>query len=386
MKDAGSSDSSAGLGRSASERVILSTIRKAGALPSAEIARLAGLSAQSASVITRQLEADGLIVKGEPQRGKVGKPLTPFMLSGQGAYAFGLKIGRRSADLVLTDFLGRIVARSRATYRYPTPDSTLAFVQTEVARLTQGLGPAQRQRIAGLGIAMPFFIWEWASIIGVAPAAMADWQQRDIRAEIAALYDFPVLLENDATLACGAELAFGGCDTPSDFLYFYVGYFIGGGLVLNGRLFTGPSGNAGALGPMPVAGGADQQLVDVASLAGLETLCVAAGQDPALLWSGATQWQVAPELVASWMDEAAPALARAIAASVSLIDFPQVLIDGWMPASVRSALIVAVERGLDQVNLAGLRRPEIRAGVIGPDARALGAASLPLSHQFMPQV
>ena len=39
-----------------------------------------------------------------------------------------------------------------------------------------------------------------------------------------------------------------------DFIYFYVGAFVGGGLVLNGGLFAGRTGNAAALGSMPVPG------------------------------------------------------------------------------------------------------------------------------------
>ena len=108
---------------------------------------------------------------------------------------------------------------------------------------------------------------------------MEAWRDFGLRAEVAALFDFPVFLQNDATCACGAELVFGSRDTPPDFLYFYMGYFVGGGVVLNGRLFTGSTGNAGALGPMPVPGpdGETRQLIDVASLAGLERMLSDAG-------------------------------------------------------------------------------------------------------------
>ena len=49
--------------------------------------------------------------------------------------------------------------------------------------------------------------------------------------ELAALAGMPVHVQNDATAACGAELVFGTGERPKDFLYFYFGYFIGGGLV-----------------------------------------------------------------------------------------------------------------------------------------------------------
>ena len=86
---------------------------------------------------------------------------------------------------------------------------------------------------------------------------------------------FPVFLENDATSACGAELVFGkGADHP-DFVYFFVGSFIGGGVVLNSSLFKGRTGTAGALGPMPMPDGkgGTRQLIESASIFVLERSC-----------------------------------------------------------------------------------------------------------------
>lgn len=45
--------------------------------------------------------------KREPQRGQVGQPSIPMSLNPNGVFSIGLKIGRRSADLVLVDFLGQ---------------------------------------------------------------------------------------------------------------------------------------------------------------------------------------------------------------------------------------------------------------------------------------
>ena len=49
----------------------------------------------------------GELSRGEPQRGKIGQPSIPMSLNPDGAYFLGLKIGRRSAELVLIDFLIR---------------------------------------------------------------------------------------------------------------------------------------------------------------------------------------------------------------------------------------------------------------------------------------
>src|SRR5205085_2390589 len=78
------------------ERLVLSLIRHHGALPKAEIARLTGLSPPTVQVIVQALEADGLLVRQEAQRGRVGQPSVPLSLNPDGAFSFGVKIGRRS--------------------------------------------------------------------------------------------------------------------------------------------------------------------------------------------------------------------------------------------------------------------------------------------------
>ncbi len=85
-----------------------------------------------------------------------------------------------------------------------------------------------------------------------ADGPLADLRRR--RETIREFCPWPVYLQNDATAACGAELAFGAGPRKQDFIYFYVGTFVGGGVVLNGSLYTGHTGNAGALGSMPVPG------------------------------------------------------------------------------------------------------------------------------------
>ncbi|SNR37926.1 Sugar kinase of the NBD/HSP70 family, may contain an N-terminal HTH domain [Puniceibacterium sediminis] len=370
--------------RAHNERLVLTLVRRHGALAKAEIARTTGLSAQTVSVIMRQLEADGLLVKGDPVRGKVGQPSVPMRLAAEGAYFLGIKIGRRNEELVLIDFLGKVHGRVQRTHAYPHPEDTVSFALQALRELTDPLSAEQKARIAGLGIAMPFEMWNWARLIGVDPAEMATWQDRDIKAELAAQVPYPVYLQNDASCACGAELVLGAQDTPRDFLYFYVGYFIGGGLVLNGTLYSGRSGNAGALGSMPVPGpGGSLQLIDVASLSGIEKLMEQEGLPTQGLWGDPENWSVPPGIMDIWIADAAKGIAHAIAASASLIDFESVLIDGWIPAAVRDRLVQDVRTALARINMAGITPPEVNAGTVGPSARSLGAACLPLSERFL---
>ncbi|MCU0905467.1 MAG: ROK family protein [Tabrizicola sp.] len=371
--------------RDHNERLVLSLVRRHGALAKSDIARITGLSAQTVSVIMRGLEEEGLLERGEPVRGKVGQPSIPMSLAAEGAFFFGLKVGRRSADLVLTDFRGRLRAARRKVYRYPTPDAVVGFVSEAAPALTAELPAALRGRIIGMGVAMPFQLWNWVSIIGAPQAEMDAWRTRDLEAELGAVVGLPVYVQNDATSACGAELIFGTGERPKNFLYFYFGTFIGGGLVMNGQLFLGRTGNAAAVGSIqvPAPGGGTRRLIDLASMSVLAEAMEASGESSDHLWSQHDRWHVSPAVLDPWLDQAAGALAHATLAAAALLEVQAVLIDGWLPLEVRAELVRRTEAALLQLDLAGIDVPVIREGTVGADARAVGAAAIPLSQRYL---
>lgn len=373
--------------RDLNERLVLSLVRQRGSLTKTEIARLTMLSAQTVSVIVRALEKDGLLVRNEPLRGRVGQPSVPMSLNPEGAYFLGLKIGRRSADLVLIDFLGNAKKTFRLAYPYPLPNEIVAFTRDGVDEIRGGFTAKQFTRIAGLGIAMPFELWNWEDESGASREKMEVWRDRNIRAEIEAECGLQTYLRNDATSACGAELVFSRSPLPREFIYFYLGTFPGGGIVLNGAVFPGPSGNAGALGSMPVPGpeGGMVQLIDAASIAILEKRLRAGGKDSKILWDSPDDWGELGEELDQWIDLAADGIAHAIIAASAVIDFPLAIIDGWMPASVCARIVEAVSERMDAFDSEGLTLPKVQRGSVGPQARAFGAASLPLSERFLYQ-
>lgn len=371
--------------RAYNERLVLSLVRRHSGMSKAEIARRSGLSAQTVSVIMRSLESDGLLIRGEPLRGKVGQPSTPMRLNPDAVLSFGVKIGRRSVDLVLMDFVGRIRLKLRNTYPYPMPEWILPFVINGMAELEARLAPDMRERIAGVGIAAPFEMWSWAQEVGAPQQEMDRWRGVDLRADIAAKVSYPVFLQNDATSACGAELVFGLGQHYPDFLYVFIGSFIGGGVVLNSALFSGRTGAAGAIGPLPVQGrdGSTVPLLKIASIFVLEDMLRENNIDPKPLWFSPDDWVDFGEPLERWIQNTAAALAQAVLAAASIIDFASVIIDGGFPAWVRERITSATKKALELHDLQGVSVPEIMEGSVGSQARAIGGASLPLFSRYL---
>lgn len=373
-------------GRSETERRVLHEVQRGGALAGAEIARRAGISAQTASVVARQLETDGLLRREAPLRGRVGKPSVPLSLNPDGALAFGLKIGRRSADLVLLDLCGAVRGRLSRRHDFPIPDDIFAFLEAGVEELTAPIDAAARARICGVGVGAPFQLWSWLDVLGVPSDRMLGWRDISIADEVARRVRMPALLGNDATLACAAELVFGRGRQISDFAYFLVAGFIGGGVAIGGKVWPGPTGNAGAFGSMPVRDvrAPRHQLLENASVYRLERALARAGLSPDACREDGFDWQAASGPVADWIDETAHHIAIAAVSACAVLDTADVVLDTVLPRPALARLTAATAERIKLIETQGLREITVSAGAVGREASAIGAAYLPIAARHLP--
>jgi predicted NBD/HSP70 family sugar kinase len=368
------------------KNLVLSLIRNHGSLSKTAIAQRTGLSAQTSSVIMKQLEDEGLLIREQPMRGKIGQPSVPMSLNPEGAFSIGFKFGRRSAELVLMDFVGATRRMVRTTYAYPTPEELEAFIQSGVTEVTARMTEHQLGRICGLGIAAPFEMWGWQAEVGAPPEVLEAWRTYEIRTAVERLVPWPVHFCNDATAACGAELAFGNGTHYTDFLYVFIATLIGGGVVLNGSLYPGRTGYAGAFGsllvPDPSSSGSSQSLIRCASIYILENMLKSEGKDPSILWGSSDEWREAGRTLEEWIQKVSDNLSIAIVSAISVIDFEAIVIDGAIPQPIRAAIVEQTRQKFGRIQTQGVAPVDIVEGLIGSDARVLGAASLPFLADF----
>lgn len=370
--------------RDHNERLVLSLIQRHGGLASAEIARRSNLSAQTVSIIIRALEKDGLLLRGEPIRGKVGKPSVPMILNPDGILSFGLNIGRRSADLVLIDAVGVVRAQLKMTYPFPVPEDIMQFLETGFKQLSSGLSQAQAATVAGIGVAAPFELWNWLEAVGAPREEMLKWRGYDLGEEVGKRTGLPVITQNDATAACTAEHVFGRGREFTDYAYIFIGSFIGGGVVLNHMVYSGRTGNAGAFGPLPVINGepGSTQLLHNASIYLLERRLAEAGIDSRRIWDPDYDWSGIDAFLDEWIDNTARHLATAVVSACSLIDFERVLIDANCPPPVRHRIAFETQKYVHRLDTRGIADPVVIEASVGRNARSIGAATLPLLSRF----
>ncbi|PHV07871.1 serine/threonine protein kinase [Janthinobacterium sp. BJB412] len=382
--------------RQFNERVVLQAMRLHGALPKAELARLTALSTQTVALIVARLEQDALVHKHAPLRGKIGQPSVPIALNPDGAFSFGVNIGRRRLDVLLIDFTGVVRQRASLAYRFPEQEVVFPAIAAEVARMRAALPAALRARLQGVGVAAPLQLDRWHALMGTPPGQAGCWERQDIAARIAADTGLPVRFAKDTAAACVAELVAGRGRSVKSFLYLFVDTFIGGGLVLDSQLYAGLHGNAGAVGSLPLAvaggagddagGGAAQpaQLLSVASLLGLEQRFTQAGLDPTAATDERAMQAPWLEHSAVWAEQGGGAIAMALASANCLLDLDGAIVDGSCSRALLELLLEAVTAALRRYNWEGARCPQVLAGTIGADARALGGALLPLYVNFAP--
>ena len=373
--------------RAFNERVVLQAIRLHGALPKADVARLTGLTAQTIGLITARLEEDGLLLRQERVRGRIGQPSVPLALNPDGAFSLGLKIGRRSADWLLVDFTGAV--RERRSLDYAFPDATTLFpaIAQNMAVLSNSLGPLA-ERLVGVGVAAPFQLGGWHRMLGLSENQSQQWNTIDLRAEVQGMTEAPVVFAKDTAAACVAELVGGRGRDIKSYLYLFIDTFVGGGLVINSHLHTGKHGNAGAVASLPMGLGGEvhaaEQLVTRASLWELEQRYQALQLDPSAAYD--ERALSVPYLVETqaWIAKAANALAHSIVSGTAFLDVDAVVIDGSFSRAVLDMVIAQTTAALAHYNWEGLWPTSVVAGTTGPDARALGGALLPLHANFAP--
>ena len=367
------------------ERLIISLIRRKKQLSKVELTRLTGLSAQTITTIVNRAADNGLLIRQEPIRGRLGQPSVPYALNPDGVYSFGLKIDRRSADVALINFVGEVIAFERTTFAYPTPTGIMEFGRAAIGRILEKHPKSVAQRVAGLGIASPFQLWNWTEEIGAPPGGLNAWRQIDIREELDKDFDWPVYLFNDAMVSAAAELMFGAGSERADFLYAHIGYFIGGGLVLDHHLFPGKHKRAASIGdilvPSAHSGSRNdrgQPLMVTASLYSLVRKLEHKGIDAGEVWGSPESWGDFGPALDEWIEDVSDGLAFAISGAVALVDFDNAIIDGAIPAEVRRSIVKSTRMKLAALMVNRNQPFAVHEGAYGHLGPAIGGATIPL--------
>lgn len=331
--------------RGYNERLVLSLLLQNDITTRLEIGEKTGLSAQTISVIVRSLEQEGLVTRGEAQRGRVGPPTTPLLLNPEGAFSVGVSVGYRTSHVVLVDFVGNVQYQKALPHAVPGALGNQEEIAREISAAIAVLSPERQERVAGLGLGIP------------STSSSGQKTHEDLNRFLEKELGLPVFVQNDITAAAGGESLFGAAKKLPDFLYFYLGARLHSRLILNHQIYNGNS-------PFSL----DVGILDLERALSDST-------QRQRIWEYDWNWQEFGPPLEDWSNRCADALTQSVQSLSQFIELDTVVLSSFAPTKVCEELCLMLER----------RLPSVRAIVGGtsPAPKAIGAAGLPFSSRFM---
>lgn len=296
------------------------------------------------------------------------------------AHSLAVDVGGTKVEAALVDEGGRLVPGSRARRSTGRASSSAELEQavTEVVAETLAAVPDRGRVVsAGIGSAGPVDAVDGL----VSPINLPTWRAYPLAqlvASCAGLAADAVVLRLDGQCIALAEHRFGALRSYRNALGMVVSTGIGGGLIVEGRLAPGTTGNAGHIGQILLGdpdGGAMSTLEDLASGTAIVRWARHRG------WPGADGQELAAAyreghpIALAAIERCGTAVGRAILSAAALVDLEAVAIGGGF-AKVTPDLFAVIERTIrDESPLASIH-VVVHPAELGDDAPLIGAASL----------
>lgn len=196
---------------------------------------------------------DGLVRSGlvrEAGQGKSagGRRTILLDLKEAGYLLCGARISFSSiVQVVLMDLRANIVQEETFVARADTPPETLVEQIDRALQACFSRKPSLKRKLVGVGIGVSGLVNPREGIVHSCPG-LPRWHEVRLAEMLSGRLRAPAYLENDVTLSALAELWFGQGRGCSHFLYVNVGPGVRMGIVIDGALYRGATGNAGELG------------------------------------------------------------------------------------------------------------------------------------------
>lgn len=313
-------------------------------------------------------------------------------------YAVGIDFGGTFIKMALVDDLGSIMARRKIPTDFPSRADWMDAMAEGIEALSAE-GPGGRPvTLAGVGIGVPGFVdFERGHIFEL--PNVPGWDGVPLAALMEERLGLRVRVDNDVNVMAAGECTFGAGRTYQHAVFITLGTGVGGGLLINNRIYRGAHFMAGEIGHMsidlhgvesPMGRGCLEQYAGnrriveravryleegTASL--LVSLCDGDRSriDPLMIEKAAEQGDALSIRV---YDEVADCLAAALA-SVTYLMQPQAFIVGGGVGQSGPILYEPLQRHLrDRLSPHFADRVEIRKAALGNDAGVIGGATMVL--------
>ncbi|MBO0698663.1 MAG: ROK family protein [Zavarzinella sp.] len=256
------------------------------------------------------------------------------------AYWLGVDLGGTKILAGLFDQNFTVLGRAKQATNYDEggPAVFARIVSAVDAVLKEaGVAPAE---IRGMGLAVPGQIVPHSTVVRYAPNL--GWRDFDLAPLFPPQWSWPVVIENDVRMGTYGEWTQGAAKGSQHVFGVFAGTGVGGGLILNGKLYHGFNGHAGEIGHIIIGW---NKGIELEALAGRRNLMnrardVIADSPKAIRknWKGLDPTTFKSSEIAAWaekgdpvigqlIDEAARAIAAGVGTVINLLS-PEVIVVG----------------------------------------------------------
>ena len=318
-------------------------------------------------------------------------------MSEERAYVIGFDLGGTNMVSAVVDRDLKITTREKKKTKAEVgSEAVYERIKKTIRECIESAG-IDPDQVRAVGLASPGPLSQAKRIIydtpnlGFKGFPIGDRLEKDLR--------IPVLLENDVNAGVYGEYVRGAARGYTTVIGIFPGTGIGGGLILDGRLFRGATGNAGEIGHMiiqtegPLCGcgqyGCVEALASKTALAKEAVAMAGSGAEPELFDRVGTDFKRyrsgvfadaygdGIEGVIRIVDRAAWYLGIAMANCVNMLSPEAVVLGGGLVEKLGETYVRAAERSMRKHALAAVvEGVEVLQARLGDDANLIGAASL----------
>ncbi|MEO7494356.1 MAG: ROK family transcriptional regulator [Massilia sp.] len=231
---------------------LIRLVKSEAGLSRADLAKRSGLTKSTISLLVQELIEDGWLREADiTASGSLGRRPTPLQLDPKRLALLGAEIGVDYLNVVACNLQGQLIASRMQSFEHVQLDATLAALAAMIAELHRGL-LRDGQRPLGIGIGLPGTIDIHDQRIGALPNLA--WHDLDLQQPLLAalarhgVRELPLVIINEANAAALSEYVFGASQRTDPLVYLSIGIGLGGGIVLDDRLYAGHDGAAGEFG------------------------------------------------------------------------------------------------------------------------------------------
>jgi predicted NBD/HSP70 family sugar kinase len=225
--------------------IIFKAIRKQGPISRIELTEITGCSAGTVSNHVRTLIKKGFVIETKKGISSGGRKPIQLMINPHKAYIFSIEIEVNQIKIVMFDLEIKVITKSIIPITYKDDyKKTLEQVFFEMDKMREEKN-LKLDNLLGIGVAVPGLIDKEKGILEFAPNL--GWKNVYILKIFKDKFNLPVILDNEAKAAAIGEREF-IYPKMDNMVFISINEGIGCGVILNGELYRGASGNAGEFG------------------------------------------------------------------------------------------------------------------------------------------